>query len=119
MYLLYFILLSGVCQYKKLDFAPSVCYYLLKVKKMIRIWAKVIKNDKIIKQTVYEREGTTDYSEFFNYAMEICASLDVPTPVLIKTHLFNYAKYNHVNFRKSDFVESIDFDKLVFENALT
>lgn len=86
---------------------------------MIRIWAKVIKNDKIVKQTVYEREGITDYSEFFNYTMEICEKLDVPTPVIIKTHLFNYAKYNYVRFKPIDFVESVDFDKLIFENALT
>ena len=47
----------------------------------------------------------------------ICENLDIPTPVLIKTHLFNYAKYNNVRFKKDDFVESIDFDKLVLENA--
>ncbi|MBQ8197014.1 MAG: hypothetical protein IJZ73_03030 [Clostridia bacterium] len=84
---------------------------------MIRIWAKVVKKDKILKQTVYEREGTTDYSMFFDYLREICEQLDVPTPVLIKTHLFNYAKYNSVKFFQADFVEPISFDKLVLENA--
>ncbi len=85
---------------------------------MIRIWAKTIKNNKIIKQTVYEREGTTDYALFFNYVAEICDILDCPTPVIIKTHLFNYAKYNNVKFKPDDFVEAVDFDKLVLENAL-
>lgn len=85
---------------------------------MIRIWAKVLKKDKIIKQFVYEREGATDYSEFFNYLRDICENLDVPTPVLIKTHLFNYAKYNVLRFKQDDFVEKINFDKLVLENAL-
>ena len=85
---------------------------------MIRIWAKVLKNNKIIKQTIYERLGTMDYSEFYTYLSEICQTLDLPTPVLIKTHLFNYAKYNSVKFIQDDFVESLDFDKLVLENAL-
>ena len=85
---------------------------------MVRIWAKLIKNDKIIKQTVYEREGVTDYSVFFEYVRDICESLDCPTPVVIKTHLFNYAKYNTVKFKSDDFVEKTDFDKLVLENAL-
>ena len=85
---------------------------------MIRIWAKVIKNNKIIRQTVYENPVPMDYSEFFNYVREICEKLDVPTPVIIKTHLFNYAKYNTLRFKKDDFVESIEFDKLVLENAL-
>ena len=56
---------------------------------MIRIWAKLLKNGKIIKQYVYERQGVTDYSVFFEYVRDICEALDCPTPVLIKTHLFN------------------------------
>ena len=85
---------------------------------MVRIWAKVIKDEKIIKQYVFETEGTTDYSLFFDYLEDICSHLDIATPVLIKTHLFNYAKYNTVKFIKDDFVETINFDKLVLENAL-
>ncbi len=84
---------------------------------MIRIWAKVMKKDKIAKQFVFEQEGNMDYSLFFEYLREICENLDIPTPVLIKPHLFNYAKYNTVRFSKQDFVEAIDFDKLVLENA--
>lgn len=83
---------------------------------MIRIWAKVLKNNKIIKQFVFERAESMDYSQFFDYLREICENLDIATPVLIKTHLFNYAKYNVVRFNKDDFMESIEFDKLVLEN---
>ena len=85
---------------------------------MIRIWAKVLKKDKIIKQYMFERFSPMDYSEFFDYLREICENLDIATPVLIKTHLFNYAKYNNVRFTANDFVEQINFDKLVLENAL-
>lgn len=85
---------------------------------MIKIWAKVLKQDKIVKQTVFERFEQIDYSEFFTYLTEICEALDIPTPVLIKTHIFNYAKYNFVRFLPADFVETVDFDKLVLENAL-
>ena len=84
---------------------------------MVRIWAKVLKNDKILKQYVFEMDGEIDYSEFFSYLKDICENLDIATPVLIKTHLFNYAKYNNVRFTQSDFVEQIPFDKLVLENA--
>lgn len=84
---------------------------------MIRIWAKVIKDDKIIKQFMLEKFTVMDYSQFYEYLTEICSALDIPTPVLIKTHLFNYAKYNVVRFKKDDFVENIEFDKLVLENA--
>ncbi len=85
---------------------------------MIRIWAKVMKKDKILKQYMFEKQTEMDYSEFFSYLKDICENLDIATPVLIKTHLFNYAKYNVVRFSESDFVEQISFDKLVLENAL-
>lgn len=83
---------------------------------MIRIWAKVLKNNKIINQYVFERAESMDYSQFLDYLREICENLDIATPVLIKTHLFNYAKYNVVRFTAGDFLEPIPFDKLVLEN---
>ena len=85
---------------------------------MFRIWAKVMKKDKILKQYMFERFEVIDYANFYDYLLEICENLDIATPVLIKTHLFNYAKYNNVRFTASDFVEQIPFDKLVLENAL-
>lgn len=85
---------------------------------MFRIWAKVLKEEHIIKQTVYESDKKFTYSQFFKYLAEICDSLDIPTPVLLKSHVFNYAKFNHVIFRPADFMESITFSKLVLENIL-
>ncbi len=85
---------------------------------MFRIWAKVFKDGHIIKQTTYEREEKFSYSRFFRYLADICDELDVPTPVLLKTSIFNYAKFNHVVFRPSDFMESVPFDRLVLENIL-
>lgn len=83
---------------------------------MVKIWAKALKKDKIIKSYVYEREAAMDYSEFFEILSEICYKIDVPTPVLIKHHIFNYAKYNFVTFTATDFVEHFAYDKLVLEN---
>lgn len=85
---------------------------------MFRIWAKVLKDDRIQKQFVYESEERFAYSDFFAYLADICVELDVPTPVLLKTHIFNYAKFNHVVFRPDDFIEQISFDKLYLENIL-
>ena len=69
---------------------------------MIKIWAKVVKKGKIIKQFVLEKQKNIDYADFFEYLREICENLDIPTPVLIKQHLFNYAKYNNVKIKKSN-----------------
>ena len=83
---------------------------------MIKIWAKVMKKGKIARQFVLEKHEVMDYSLFYDYLREICENLDIPTPVVIKTHLFNYAKYNTVRFIKDDFLETPDFDRLVLEN---
>jgi hypothetical protein len=47
---------------------------------------------------------------------EICHALDIPTPVLTKTHIFNFAKFNHVKFPARDFVETLGYDHLFLEN---
>ena len=85
---------------------------------MFRIWAKVLKDEHIEKQTVYESTEKFTYSRFFHYLADICDELDVPTPVLLKAHIMNYAKFNHVAFRPRDFMESVEFDKLLLENLL-
>lgn len=85
---------------------------------MFRIWAKIIKDGKIEKQLTYERVDKFAYSEFFTYLADICEGLDIATPVLLKTHIFNYAKFNTVRFLPRDFAESVNFDKLVLDNIV-
>jgi len=101
-----------------LAFSPFLSYNKRKGELMFRIWAKVIQEDHILKQTVYESDKKFTYSNFFSYLSDICTELDVPTPVLLKTHIFNYAKFNHVIFTPRDFMEDIAFNKLVLENIL-
>ena len=86
---------------------------------MFKIWAKVMREGKIVRQYVYEndREKLT-WSHFFEYLTGICRDLDVPTPVLLKSHILNFAKFNHVRFYPRDFMEEVDFDFLLLENII-
>ena len=84
----------------------------------MKIWAKLITDGKIQKQFVYEKQERLTYSRFFDYLSNICHELDIPTPVLLKTHIFNFAKFNHVKFIPRDFVESLDYDQLFLENII-
>lgn len=84
----------------------------------MKIWAKLITDGKIRKQFVYEKEERLTYSHFFDYLTEICQALDISTPVLLKTHIFNFAKFNHVRFIRRDFVEEFDYDQLFLENII-
>jgi hypothetical protein len=82
----------------------------------MRIWAKLMTDGHIKKQFVYENAEKLTYSHFFDYLTEICYALDIPTPVLTKTHIFNFAKFNHVKFTQNDFVESLGYGHLMIEN---
>ena len=83
---------------------------------MFRIWAKIYKEGKIIRQLTYERDDKFVYAQFFNYLADICEGLDIATPLLLKSHVFNYAKFSMVRFLPRDFAEPVSFDKLVLEN---
>ncbi len=83
---------------------------------MFKIWAKVIVGEKITKQITYECDEKFTYSRFFNYLSDICEELDIPTPILLKTHIFSYAKFRTVKFLPRDFAEKPEFDKLVVDN---
>ena len=84
----------------------------------MRIWAKLMTDGKIRKQIVYENPEQLTYSHFYDYLTDICQLLDIPTPVLTKTHIFNFAKFNHVKFPAKDFVEFLGYDHLFLENIL-
>jgi hypothetical protein len=65
---------------------------------------------------VYENPEKLTYSHFFDYLTDICNELDIPTPVLLKTHIFNFAKFNRVKFLQRDFVDRLGYDNLLIEN---
>ena len=84
----------------------------------MRIWAKLMEDGHIKKDFVYHNPEQLTYSHFFDYLTEICHELDIPTPVLTKTHIFNFAKFNHVKFPQRDFVESFNYDYLFLEHLI-
>ncbi len=84
---------------------------------MVRIWAKTIKNNKIVKSYVYENIASFNKETFYLYVQEICHKMDIPTPVVLRYHIENYVNFTNCTFLPRDFVESVHFDKLVLEDA--
>ena len=84
---------------------------------MVKIWAKVIKENKLVKDIIYESIDTFNISDLYLYMQEICHKMDEPSPVVLKTHENNFLNFNTCTFLSRDFVESVSFDKLVIENA--
>ena len=84
---------------------------------MIRIWAKTIVEEKVQKSIIYENSENFTPENFQQYLEDICAKLDIPVPVYLTKHIRHYVNFNNTFFVESDFVESIDFDKFVLEEA--
>lgn len=84
---------------------------------MVKLWARTVKENKTVKKLDFIKDEDMEWADFYDYVREICHQLDLPTPVILKTHLFNFAKFNYVRFLASDFIETVDFDFLMVENV--
>lgn len=83
---------------------------------MIKIWAKIIQNNKIVKQYVYENKNKFNDKHFLNYLIEICKELDLQTPILLNNHIINFLEFHSVKFFPSDFLEECSFDYFLIED---
>lgn len=82
---------------------------------MFKIWAKIISNDKIKADYVLESEDTFNIHRLQLYMSDICNVFDIETPVIIKKHLEHFYLFNTTTFFPTDFISSVNFDKLVIE----
>ncbi|MBQ2863941.1 MAG: hypothetical protein IJE91_00570 [Clostridia bacterium] len=81
----------------------------------MRIWAKLVTESKTLKSTEIRVENY-DYHIFEEYVREIAYKLDIPTPVVLDKHIIDFTVYKSTRFFTEDFVESVNFEKLVLEN---
>lgn len=85
---------------------------------MIKIWFKLITDDKIVKNTVFSLNDVFSIDNFTYAINTVCNDLDIPSPVILSKHLFQYINFNTTTFTTGDFVEPLNYDKLILENAL-
>ena len=82
---------------------------------MVKIFAKIIKNEKVKNSFKYEREGEFELDDFYEYIKDISEYFDSPTPVILAKHIRDYIIFNTTTFKTDDFVEKVFFDKMVIE----
>ncbi|MBE5741576.1 MAG: hypothetical protein E7351_03525 [Clostridiales bacterium] len=81
---------------------------------MIKIWGKLLSHDKIIKSNTIEVDEKN--TSFFDMLKDLCASLNIPTPVLLDKHVYDFNLFNICIFRPDDFIDSVVFDRFVLEH---
>ena len=83
----------------------------------MRIWAKIICDQRIYKQTVREFSSLRSFSnqEIENIVHELCQELDLSRPVLLTKHFKEFQQFQRITFKAPDFMELISFDKFEIE----
>ncbi len=84
----------------------------------MKIWAKVLCDDKILRDVIYETERGLRPSEWQKTLQEIAYLLDIATPISLATHLKHFDRFNRVKFIPRDFVEEVEFTSVVLENVV-
>ena len=81
------------------------------------IFAKTTIDNRMLNHCKYELENDFTIGEFEEYIKEICYMLDIPNPVVLTKHIKNFILFNSTYFTEEDFVESINFERLVIEHG--
>lgn len=84
---------------------------------MIRIWARTINEEKITRSFIYESIDNLNRDNFRLHIEKICHKIDIPTPLILDLHFNNFEDFNTSIFSAKDFVEWIDFEKFIIEDA--
>jgi hypothetical protein len=83
---------------------------------MLRIWGKIVRNNKIIEDAVVSSELEGSYQENLKLCItELCQKFDLSKPYWLPTNLEEYNKRGKTTFNAFNFMEEIDFDKFIIE----
>ncbi len=80
---------------------------------MIKIWAKILIEGKVIKSAVSEINPKS--TTFFDMLKELTAKLNIPTPVLLEKHVYDFNLFHISTFKPFDFIEDVNFDSFTLE----
>lgn len=83
----------------------------------MRIWGKIMKNNHLLKDMVVENY---DYSmsrtkKVYDALEKMCYEFDLAKPIWLDINKKDFIRFSRTRFTKDSFVESIEFDYLVFQ----
>jgi hypothetical protein len=83
---------------------------------MFRVWGKIFKDNRLVKDTVICIEDTslTRTKKVYKALDDMCYEFDLAKPIWLKKNQQDFIKHARTRFDADNFVESIDFDYLDF-----
>jgi len=93
------------------------CELIAKDDRMFRLWGKIIKNNRIMKQyTATHVKDEASENEMLDICItEICLSFDIQKPLWFPVHKKDFSVYGRTSFKADAFIEQIDFDAFEIE----
>ncbi len=83
----------------------------------MRIWAKVLQDHRILRETVREFSSARPFDmEGWSVLLhELCQDLDLCRPLILRKHVNDLQQFSRVVFKSTDFIEPVDFDEFEIE----
>ena len=82
----------------------------------MRIWGKIWKDNRLIKDTVFETENNDTRTHLiFKGLEEFSRGFDLAVPIWLDKNIEEFKLHKKTKFRQDNFMEEIDFDYLEFE----
>lgn len=84
---------------------------------MFRMWGKIFKNNRLIKDTVIVLTDPemTRTKKVYTSLEEICYEFDLEKPMWLESTKMDFLYHSKARFTSDNFIESIDFDYLEIE----
>ena len=80
---------------------------------MFRLWGKVFKDNRMLRDTVIcDESDDTRTHKIFHALDEICQEFDLSKPIWLDSTIADFKKHDKDRFYQDKFVDSIDFDYL-------
>lgn len=83
---------------------------------MFRVWAKIWRENKLIKDTVVEDESEDTRTHKIFHALEkACYEFDLSVPIWLDSNVEEFKRVAKTRFKSDNFVDDIEFDFLEFQ----
>ena len=83
---------------------------------MLKIWGKLIIDNRIVKDEVSVSEAYGSYQENLKACItDLCYKFDIETPYWLKSNINEYNKRHKTSFDENNFIEEVYFDRFLIE----
>lgn len=80
---------------------------------MFRLWGKILKNNRLIQDTVIENHTPdTRTHKIFSALEEICYQFDLGKPIWLDANISEFKRSKKTRFSQDNFIEPVNFDYL-------